>query len=250
VHSRKWKEFEKTIVFRKAKLLAKRLTGKEPWLSVETAINLQRYADWILCRDLTAGCSVVYSLGVGDNIDFDLAVVKELGAQVHAFDPTPKTSQWLSDKELPKEFHFYPWAVAGRDGELVLYPRLKRDGTLSSTMFTLIAGDESVRDHAVRVPALTLQTIMARLGHHTIDILKMDIEGAEYDVLESMLATAIRPVQLLVEFHSGFPGIGRDKTIKSVRQLKSAGYTIADISVTGREVLFVKMDCLENNLTS
>ena len=246
MHSRKWKEFEKTRVFQKIKLFAKRITGKEPWLKVDTIVNLKPCADWTICQDLVSRGGVVYSLGVGEDIEFDLIMIKEHDARVYAFDPTPGTLEWLAQKKISALFHFQPWAVAGRDRELVLYPRVKRDGTFSTKMFTLIAENESVKKYAVRVPAFTLKSIMKKLSHTSIDILKMDIEGAEYEVIESMLKAAIYPVQILVEFHSRFSGIGKDKTLASVRQLKRAGYSIADISVTGREVLFSRFNDLSD----
>ncbi|GIS18490.1 MAG: hypothetical protein CM15mP120_04060 [Pseudomonadota bacterium] len=44
---------------------------------------------------------------------------------------------------------------------------------------------------------------MRDLGHDHLDVLKMDIEGAEYAVLDDMLQSNILPDQLLVEFHHG-----------------------------------------------
>eukprot|EP01084_Bolivina_argentea_P276634 472051_1 len=51
----------------------------------------------------------------------------------------------------------------------------------------------------------TLQNWMKRFNHNYIDILKMDIEGSEYDVLEQLIKDNILPfTQLLVEFHHRF----------------------------------------------
>jgi hypothetical protein len=46
--------------------------------------------------------------------------------------------------------------------------------------------------------------------------MKMDIEGAEYEVLDGLLSSPIKPTQLLVEFHHRFPGIGLEKTFLRV----------------------------------
>ena len=47
-----------------------------------------------------------------------------------------------------------------------------------------------------RLCASTDSIIMAKLGHSSLDILKIDIEGAEYDVIEDMLSSGIRPRQV------------------------------------------------------
>ena len=67
----------------------------------------------------------------------------------------------------------------------------------------------------------------------------MDIEGAEYDVLDQMLMSPLRPEQLLVEFHHRFSEIGPDRTRQLVDRLKTAGYQIFAVSETGREVSFL-----------
>ena len=41
--------------------------------------------------------------------------------------------------------------------------------------------------------------------------MKMDIDGAWYEVLDDLPASPIKPTQLLVEFHHRFPGIASKK---------------------------------------
>jgi len=105
-------------------------------------------------------------------------------------------------------------------------------------MYTIVAEDSS-KDNAIEVPAFCLSTIVTRLGHTQIDLLKMDIEGAEYEVLDGLLDSPIKPAQLLVEFHHRFPGIGVEKTANIVARLQQSGYKIFAISETGREVSFL-----------
>jgi hypothetical protein len=100
-------------------------------------------------------------------------------------------------------------------------------------MFTMIAED-ACREDAIEVPAFCLSSIATRLGHARIDLLKMDIEGAEYEVLEELLASPIKPNQLLIEFHHRFPTIGLEKTADMIRRLQMAGYKIFAISETGQ----------------
>jgi hypothetical protein len=47
------------------------------------------------------------------------------------------------------------------------------------------------------------------------------------------------PIQLLVEFHHRFPGIGKERTAASIKTLAKLGYRIFDVSETGREIGFV-----------
>ncbi len=145
----------------------------------------------------------------------------------------------LDARDLPQQFAFHPWAVAASDGSLTLYPYLKKNGIKSDVMYTLIVEEETI-DDVIEVPAYTLSTISEKLGHDKIDLMKMDIEGAEYEVLDGLLASPIKPTQLLVEFHHRFPGIGLEKTADTIERLRDAGYKIFAISEIGREVSFLR----------
>jgi FkbM family methyltransferase len=234
-----WKRLEKTPGYQKKKRFLKRLAGKE--LRLRNDIRVPVIKDggwWFTPEDLNAD-SIVYSLGVGDDIDFDLSLIEKYGAEVHAFDPTPSSIDMLDARDLPQQFAFHPWAVSATDGSLMLYPHLKKDGTKSDVMYTMIAEEETV-DDAIEVPAYSLSTISERLGHDRIDLMKMDIEGAEYEVLDGLLSSSIKPTQLLVEFHHRFPGIGLEKTADIIERLRGAGYKIFAISEIGREVSFLR----------
>jgi FkbM family methyltransferase len=234
-----WKRFEKTPGWQRKKRFLKRLVGKE--LRLQTDINVPVIKDggwWFSAEEFDSN-TIVYSLGVGDEVDFDLSIIDKFGVQVFAFDPTPSSIQMLDVSQLPTQFHFYPWAVTATDGTLKFYPRLKKDGTRSDVMFTMIPED-STKDSVIEVPAFSLATIAMKLGHDRIDVLKMDIEGAEYEVLDGLLESPIQPKQLLVEFHHRFVNNGLDKTYDIIRRLREAGYRIFAISEIGREISFIK----------
>ena len=49
---------------------------------------------------------IVYSFGVGEDISFDIALIKKFNAVVYAFDPTPKSIEWLKKSPPPRKFSF------------------------------------------------------------------------------------------------------------------------------------------------
>jgi hypothetical protein len=91
---------------------------------------------------------------------------------------------------------------------------------------------------AIEVPVSRLPTILGSLGHEKIHLLKMDIEGAEYEVLANMLASGIQVDQLLIEFHHRWPEVGVEKTRRVLHDLKLSGYRIFHISPSGEEYSF------------
>ena len=234
-----WKRFEKTPQWQRKKRFLKRLAGKELRLRNDIDIPVVKDGGWWFSPEQFRKDSVVYSLGVGDEIEFDLAIIEKYGVEVFAFDPTPNSVDMLDASKLPEKFHFHPWAVTAEDGTLKFYPRLKKDGTKSDVMFTMIP-EEATKDDAIEVPAYSLSSITARLGHDTIDVLKMDIEGAEYEVLEGLLRSSVLPKQLLVEFHHRFVEDGLERTYDLIDRLRDAGYRIFAISEIGREISFLR----------
>ena len=236
------KGFRRSDGFRRLKLAAKRLLKREPRLRADIRLRLERLDDWWVCLDLLAERRVVYSFGVGEDIGFELEVIRCKQVEVFAFDPTPNTVAWMGRQQFPdtiqNHLHFHPWGVSDRDGTCLMYPRIRKDGAESSVMFTMVP-DQAPGAAGVEVPVKTLGSIMRELGHAHIDILKLDIEGAEYAVLESVLASSIRPTQILLEFHHRFPHIGSQRTLETVAALRNAGYGLARISSSGREFTLV-----------
>jgi FkbM family methyltransferase len=178
--------------------------------------------------------SVVYSFGVGDNIAWDLAMIERFGLTVHAFDPTPASVAWLGRQNLSAAFHFHPWGIAAQDGLKKFRPPRR------GMNFTPLSSDVLSRENDVDAPVYRLATIMERLGHATLDVLKMDIEGAEYEVLDDILKSGISVRQVLVEYHHHFRGVGLGRTEQAIRELRQAGYRVFHISRRGLELSFVK----------
>jgi FkbM family methyltransferase len=194
-----------------------------------------RYGGWTICPlDLNSE-TVIYSFGIGEDISFDLSVIQKFDAQVFAFDPTPKSIEWLKTQTLPPNFHWFDFGLADYDGIAKFFPPKNPEHISHSIVDRKI---HSVVPIEIRV--CRLETIMRTLQHSSIDILKMDIEGAEYAVIDDMLSSHIIPKQLLVEFHHNFDHISISKTILAVIKLSLRGYRLFDVSTRGFEYSFIR----------
>ena len=71
------------------------------------------------------------------------------------------------------------------------------------------------------------------------DLLKMDIEGFEYGVIDDVLAGPLRPAQWAIEFHHRMMHFDPDQTRRAVGQLEAAGYRLFAVSNVGHEYSFV-----------
>lgn len=166
--------------------------------------------------------AIVYSLGIGEDVSWDLALIQRYGVTIHAFDPTPRVKEWLALQTLPEQFHFHEVGIADIDGEGIFYLPPRPDFISHSLVRARQYSKESIR-----VPMIRLRTAMQRLGHDRIDVLKMDIEGAEYGVLGDLVEQKIPVSQILVEFHHRVSSIGTGVTRRTLALLESYGMKIA-----------------------
>ena len=195
------------------------------------------YGGWAIASSRLTEKSVVYSVGIGTDASFDLSLIKRYGCAIYGFDPTPKSKDWVFANIDDPRFHFHPWALGRNSGSLVMF--LPKNESHVSGSF--VKGDH-LQGEGISVEAYSFDDILQKLGHVYVDVLKMDIEGGEYIVIEQLIDTGAlcRVGQLLIEFHHFFPSIGDVPTRKAIADLKAAGWGVAWHSPTGREVLFVK----------
>lgn len=182
------------------------------------------YGGWAIPDGYVEKTSVVYSFGVGQDISFDSEMIKKFGVVIHAFDPTPKSVSWVGSQRLPSNFKFYPIGLADFDGDALFIP----PDNPEFVSYKMISVRKSER--ANTFPVKRLATIMAELGHPHIDILKMDIEGSEYAVIDDIRASKIQPSIILVEFHHRWSEFGVDKTKQAINTLRAIGYQLFYVS--------------------
>jgi FkbM family methyltransferase len=191
-------------------------------------------ARWCICPDVLSVSSVVYSFGVGEDVSFELELTRQFGVRVHVFDPTPRSIEWLRKQALPEKIHFYAYGLAEHDGTCKFFPP-RNPAHVSHSL----VGRKTTRA-AIEVPVRRLANITRALGHKRIDLLKMDVEGAEYGVIADAISSGISVGQLLVEFHHRWPEIGIEKTEAAIQALNRAGYSIFSISAGGEEYSFLR----------
>ena len=78
----------------------------------------------------------------------------------------------------------------------------------------------------INVQYLTLENIISEFNLDRIDLIKMDIEGSEWEILSNLSkAQSDIIIQISVEFHDFYGKKYREKSIKAIDHLKKLGYT-------------------------
>ena len=193
------------------------------------------YGGFFVNPDLLDEDSIVYSIGVGCDVSFDMEIIKQHNSCVYGFDPTPKSINWVSRNTLPDRFKFSDFGIGKKTG-IENFHLPKNPDYVSGSIFQ----HANVREFdTVKVKMKSFQDITWELGHKKIDILKMDIEGSEYDVIDSILNSDVRIDQILIEFHERFFDDGFQKTMDAIKKIDKKGYKLFGIPESKEELSFI-----------
>lgn len=152
---------------------------------------------WTLDASMIHKTFKVISGGVGGDISFELELSGRTGCEIALFDPSPTgkaTIQSLSP--LPMEITYHPIGLAEKSGS----QRFAQPFNLEEGSFRQPCRDE---EKSLEWDTISVPDFMRDQAWEGLDMIKLDIEGFEFEVLDSILNAKIACKQLLVEFHYG-----------------------------------------------
>jgi FkbM family methyltransferase len=130
------------------------------------------------------------AIDCGANLGAITKVLGAHGATVHAFEPNPDAFRVLTEQTAAMpNVHRHNQAVLDRPGEMTLYLHLNYalNPERFSSRSSLIAEKRNVDEAGgVKVKVIDLVDFILRLDR-PVKLLKVDIEGAEYDLLNGLI---------------------------------------------------------------
>lgn len=172
------------------------------------------FGAWSFCQ--FDNNSEIFSVGIGNDATFDWSVARHYGSRVSSFDPTITRSAFdhlmvdpkvgakptpLTEEERSL-IRFFPFGLATVNDVLPFW----RSPTYGA-MASIHEYPGKTRPPSLMAPVMTLPMLMALAGVHRVDILKVDIEGAEVGLFSDPVARAWlcdwrAPPQIGLEFHT------------------------------------------------
>lgn len=227
---------------RRARVTLRRLVGTEPRISVDRHMNLTLHGEpeygWFLPDDLVQPDSVVVDVGVGEDVSFSRSLADRYGCPLHCVDPTPKALAYL-DRLGDERLVIHPVGLGARTGPAEFHlPTDERH--VSATAVP----QEHTKGGSLQVELVDAAELRRRVGGR-IDVLKLDIEGAEYEVIDSPAfeELAAELSVLCVEFHHRWPGVGAHATQRAAARLHQLGFDcVWRNPATNEEFTFVRRD--------
>lgn len=215
------------------------LFGKSLFLKTKVRFNHEwfgsEYGGFYVNKDHLNDNSIVYSFGIGEDISFDLQLIHRFNCKVFGFDPTPKAIDFVNSQQLPSLFFFNSYGIGKQTGMVKFYLP-KNINHVSGSVVALSSLNDLV---PIDVHLKKFSDI--KLNHKVIDVLKIDIEGAEYDVIPSILESDIIIKQILVEFHHRMFDNGAKLTRASIALLNNHGFELFAYSDTMEELSFINL---------
>lgn len=175
------------------------------------------------------GNDVVVDCGANRG-DFAGWVSEHTTAAIVAYEPDPRLFA-----QLPRwdRVTYYNFALAAKAGELSLF--------LGNKLCSSIVHPESAAAETVRVMAVELSQHLTFCDVGTIGLLKLDIEGAELDVLSHLNASFLQRVkQITCEFHEFLDPTTLPRVKEVIRYVEAQGFYAINFSRTNYgDVLFL-----------
>lgn len=165
-------------------------------------------------------------LDLGANFGrFSHQIADRYGCRCLALEPSPEVFPHLRDSERVRKYQI---AVCGTSGAV---PFHVSEQDLASTILPLPG---AVR--TVEVPAVKLEDFIREHGRDRIALVKMDIEGAEVEVMDSCSDALLASIeQLSIEFHD-FCGLVSGANVRRiVDRLEKLGFFYVRMSRVGNQ---------------
>ena len=164
-------EFPLKHFFVKKRRLIKKFTKEN--LDQLDDINIVNIGNYLLNKKLLNNSSIIYSFGVGENLNFEKKVSDLYDCKVYCFDPTSLAINFIKNEKFNKNNIFFePYGIWIEDGKVKFYEQeINQDGNTSSITNLFETENYTLLD------CYKLH-VNEKNNHSKIDVIKLDIEGA------------------------------------------------------------------------
>jgi FkbM family methyltransferase len=177
------------------------------------------------CYRLWADCRTIVDAGANIGMFSVWAALQLPQSRILALEPFPETFARLQHNirtnQLEGRVETVQWALAAESGERAM------PAVGESQRRSLIPDDQGLASEtSVRVKSRRLSDLLDQYNLGEIDLLKMDIEGSEWEVLLSTPPSVFRTIRRIqLEYHEVHARFGYSKP-RLFDHLRSAGYRL------------------------
>lgn len=222
------------------------------------------YGGWYISPGTYLSNSIIFSAGLGEDASFDVEIIEMYNLCVISLDPTPRAIQHYNRIiQCSGNSKVFEYGVSGLQSvknydltsvsstNFVLIKKALLDYTGKANFYPPIdqqhvsfringgrSGDRTLE--SIQVDTITVGDLMNELHIEEVPLIKLDIEGSEYRVIDQFLSDNIFPNQLLVEYHFDLEAEGANVRLfyKCHQKLNRNKYKI--IKVNGANFTYLR----------
>lgn len=179
--------------------------------------------------------AVVYTFGIGFDYSFEKELVDKYEANVYAFDPSPEVVEKMKDEKREK-LKYFPYGISDRDEKKTFFkPRY-------SDNYTEVFSYWAHETDTIQFEVYRLESLMKKFGHTHLDLLKMDVEGTEFSVLEDIL-TRLDIDQICIETHARIYPNSAEIMYNTKKLFNQNGYVLVSNGIQEQTYVKEKLVC-------
>jgi FkbM family methyltransferase len=204
-----------------------------------------RYGGWWLYAPAVGRQPLLIDCGLGTDISFPAAFLERFGGRVIGVDPNPEALEY-SRRQAPAAMEVRDaafWIEAGTNVTFHLPRAAERLPKGADGVSGSLLSSHGYTGGATRSVRTTSLAELLRLAEREeCDVLKLDVEGAEYEVLQALCASGElgRARQLLVEFHHHCTDRTIEHTRNAIALVEASGFRLRHTE--DRNAVFVRRD--------
>ncbi len=203
-----------------------------------------RYGGWWLDSRRLAAAPLLIDCGLGKDISFPVSFLDQFGGRVVGVEPNPHSLEYCKNV-APKGMRIIPQAFWIETGNTLTFhlprPQEELPKGADGVSGSILDSHTYVGDESISVETISFAEILKQEQRQECDVLKMDIEGAEYEILEALCNSGEIALakQLLVEFHHGATSYTQADTERIVSMLEARDFRL--IHTEGRNYIFCRI---------
>ena len=203
-------------------------------------LGIKFLAPNFIFRDNLNTDSITVDVGCGYEADFSVAMINRYNLKSFGIDPTKKHEEKLGQVESTYQgrFKHLKYAISNVQGKTTFRESVEHESGSMLKDHVNVMHDTIIE---YKVESITLKQIPEKVGAATIDILKLDIEGVEYELLDQVNSDDLSAFnQLFVEFHHrSIQRFSRKDTKNIIKKICTHGYK--SITLDGDNYLFYRV---------
>lgn len=184
------------------------------------------YGGWSFLEKKNLNNNYIVSAGLGEDASFDIELINRYNCKIILIDPTPRAiehyKEIMKKKGQPKskiynnigkqEIESYNLQNINNENFILIDKALYNKDNEKLKFFSPLnklhvshsinnyQNNYSKDNNHIIVNSITLKKILENFKIKNLELIKLDIEGAEIEVLEDMIQNEIFPKQILVEY--------------------------------------------------